>query len=59
MKLSKSLLQAIAAGVIVAAATTSCEKIKEEVDKNSPENVIKKTFENENETYDCPACGMG
>lgn len=59
MKLSKSLLQAIAAGVVVSIATTSCEKIKEEVDKNSPENVINKTFQKEYETYNCPACGMG
>ena len=40
MKLSKSLLQAIAAGVIVAAATTSCEKIKDSIDFRLKHNAI-------------------
>ncbi len=69
MKLSKSLLQAIMAGITVGAAVasiTSCTKAEELIDK-----MEHKCSENCTETYhpnseggtfnpgNCPACGMG
>lgn len=69
MKLSKSLLQAIMAGITVGAAAasiTSCTKAEELIDK-----MEHKCSENCTETYhptngentyipgSCPACGMG
>ena len=63
MKLSKSLLQAIAVGVVVGAAASSCETIKNDIenmhDKTCGENCIIDHSKIENETFDCPACGMG
>lgn len=69
MKLSKSLLQSIMAGITIGAAVatiTSCTKAEELIDK-----MEHKCNENCTETYhpnngegtfnpgNCPACGMG
>lgn len=52
MKVSKSLLQAIAVAVVVGATTTACTKEKPVNPENS--NLIEKTPK-----FDCPGCGMG
>ena len=51
MKISKSLIQAIAVAVAVGAVTTACTK-QEPLNPDGTE--IKK-----NDTYNCPGCGMG
>jgi hypothetical protein len=53
MKVSKSLLQAIAVAVVVGATAHSCTKEKEGINPENT-NLTKKTPE-----YNCPACGMG
>lgn len=60
MKLSSTLLQAIALGVSVtaiSAATTSCEK--KEVKKNNTERGTQSGDVKKTNTDSCPACGMG
>ena len=72
MKISKSLLQAIFAGVTVAAAATSCDAVKHETSQvhfsTCPINCdIDHAIQQENEgeggqvviPNNCPACGMG
>lgn len=69
MKLSKSLLQAIMAGLTIGAAATtntSCTKAEELIDKmehKCNENCTETYHPNgEGGTFDpgnCPACGMG
>jgi hypothetical protein len=53
MKVSKSLLQAIAVAVVVGATAHACTKEKTEVNPENT-NLIKKTPE-----FNCPGCGMG
>ena len=53
MKVSKSLLQAIAVAVVVGATAHSCTKEKEEINPENT-NLIKKTPK-----FDCLGCGMG
>lgn len=66
MKISKSLLQAIALGATLGIATTSCSLLEDEI-KITPDTTDE-TCETENKggndggTHDwenCPACGMG
>lgn len=52
MKISKTLLQAIAVAVVVGAVTASCTKEKTP-DPEGTEVQKKKVG------YDCPGCGMG
>ncbi len=52
MKLSKSLLQAIAVAVTVTTVTTACNE-----EQPNPEDG--KTKEQQEAPYDCPGCGMG
>lgn len=68
MKISKSVLQAIFAGVTLSAAAVSCDTVKKEIStihfntckencdidhSQQPENP------NGNIPHNCPACGMG
>lgn len=66
MKISKSLLQAILAGVTLGATATSCDTIKkdfeiqEAVDKCDNPDVNRNTNpQTPDPFYNCPACGMG
>lgn len=66
MKLSKSLLQAILAGITLSAAATSCTKADDLIDKmqhQCDENCTKNNHSNNGgNTFNpgnCPACGMG
>ncbi len=66
MKVSKSLLQAIALGVSLGAATTSCslfdnqEDLKPQTcDETCDENCVGEHQPKGHTYYDCPACGMG
>jgi hypothetical protein len=72
MKISKSLLQAIFAGVTVAAAATSCETVKKDTANihfsTCPANCdVDHAIQPEDEgegggqvvPSSCPACGMG
>lgn len=66
MKVSKSLLQAIAVGLTIGAAGTSCDSIKESTEElhlsTCDENcTIDHSGKSNNETthYNCPGCGMG
>jgi hypothetical protein len=72
MKISKSLLQAIAVGLSLSSMTTSCTKDLYEVDP-TPEVDAEQTDhipgtgndlnwpfgEDDPKCYDCPSCGMG
>lgn len=67
MKISKALLSAIAAGIVMTAAT-SCDKIEiVEVDRATTEEAVEGDRGNENTNEqcgtesgeNCPACGMG
>lgn len=60
MKLSASLLKAIAVGTSVAALTASChpDEVKSG-EKNKYEKTTKKTDDTPSMHHDCPACGMG
>ncbi len=66
MKISKSLLQAIAVAVAVGVTQGSCTKIEEKLLKKDSESDPKCGLEDpqcnpddKDETFDCPACGMG
>lgn len=68
MKLSKSLLQAIMAGITIAAAataTTSCTKAEELIDRmehRCNENCTETSHPENGGAFNpgnCPACGMG
>lgn len=67
MKLSKSLLQAIAVGITLSATTTSCSLFDNSDvapklhDKNCPADCqVDHAKSNSENTWDnCPACGMG
>ena len=65
MKLSKSLIQAIAVGITLGAAASSCTLIDalEDVSPNddSSQNVDDRGGDGDGGQvyYDCPACGMG
>lgn len=64
MKVSKSLLQAIALGIALGGATASCslldnsDEIKPETEKASNDEECTKD-DGSKPWYDCPACGMG
>lgn len=60
MKLSASLLKAIAVGTSVAALTASChpDEVKSG-EKTKSEKATKKQEEPPSMHHDCPACGMG
>ncbi|HLP55880.1 MAG TPA: hypothetical protein VK151_12675 [Fluviicola sp.] len=60
MKLSASLLKAIAVGTSVAALTASChpDEVKSG-EKAKHEKASKKQEETPSMHRDCPACGMG
>ena len=63
MKLSKNLIQAIAIGITIGAAS-SCTPVKEasEVHLKTCEegcDIDHGKVEQNNHHYDCPACGMG
>ena len=73
MKISKSLLQAIALGVTLGAVSTSCSKDQYAVEPSptvisepSPidnvknqNNIINMVCPQTNTYHDCPGCGMG
>ena len=66
MKLPKTLLQAIAVGLTIGAATatTSCSMFEdsEEIHLTTCEDectIDHSKKNNNNHTWDCPACGMG
>lgn len=66
MELSKSLLQAIAVGIALGAATTSCSMFENDAKPNLHDETCTKDCDvdhskayNDGETWDCPACGMG
>ena len=63
MKLSKSLLQAIAIGLSMGAVATSCDFLEDMKDVK-PKNVIQNCFDETttkggHDDINCPACGMG
>jgi hypothetical protein len=55
MKISKSVLKAVAVAVVVSAAVTACTK--DNATKPSDDGSFKS--KNGTEHYNCPACGMG
>lgn len=62
MKISKALLKTIAVAVAVGVTQASCTKIEEELLQKKDESSTGGKCgvgEKENETFDCPACGMG
>jgi hypothetical protein len=67
MKLSKSLLQAIAVGIAVATTAPACtSQLKEELENEHREScpagcteIHKNPEKHGNGIGDCPACGMG
>lgn len=65
MKLSKSLLQAIAVGIAVAATAPACnsemkEKLESEHRESCPANCTEDHKAPEKHSHDdCPGCGMG
>lgn len=64
MKISKSLLQAIALGVTIGTTTVACESLKKENEdmhtQSCPDNcTIDHAKTNQEPEYNCPACGMG
>lgn len=66
MKISKSLLSAIAAGIVMSAAT-SCDRTETIERTDQHENCPAECTEDHrgdaedkgDHTWDCPACGMG
>ncbi len=68
MKISKSVLQAIVAGVTLSAGAISCDTVKQDIStihfntcKENCDMDHSKEVENPNASipYNCPACGMG
>ena len=64
MKISKSLLQAIAVGLTLGAATSSRSIIEPLTKKEETHNCDQSceegcTTPTKGDTYDCPACGIG
>ncbi|MBU6341248.1 MAG: hypothetical protein KGS48_07140 [Bacteroidetes bacterium] len=63
MKIQKTLLKAILAGVSLAATQTACEKAPVEKISNTkcvkPDTLVVPTHENPPALPNCPACGMG
>jgi len=63
MKLSKSLLQAMAIGLAVGAAAPSCTLLENTNDVKPQEEKASEgkctTDDGQTQHYDCPACGMG
>jgi len=62
MKVSKALLQTIAAGLLVSGSLQSCSKEAIEEyhhDENCTANCEIDHTSTDSETWDCPPCGMG
>ncbi len=62
MKISKTILTGMIAGVALVGINTSCTK--EEIKKNEEPLNVNRASETEGEhypmeNYDCPACGLG
>ncbi|MEM9549410.1 MAG: hypothetical protein AAGA77_25800 [Bacteroidota bacterium] len=63
MKVSKTLLQTIAAGLVIAGSLQSCTKEDFDAEHKHDENCTVDCEIGENEAnhdiWDCPPCGMG